>query len=426
MRGKLIYIYYLILLVLMMTWTSVDSAPPMPIRLGYLALVILPGLRNNNALLIAAITLFWSVSVNGYAYSYMPTMNYLYALVAIVCLILHKKQQAIFNKNDYIFLVVFFVYFTFVNFLTSMDVYDISYAFLVLCLFPLLSGDIDKESVDLFTYVFMLITIVLSFYSLTTQTLFAGQYGTFEGIERSGWADPNYLAMIVGMGSLVGFYNMLSWGNLNWIVRILSATAFLIALPAMLLIASRGSFVCLLGGIAVLVFSTRIKTGYKFLAVLASAIFLIYLYQNSYFDLMEARLQADDGTGSNRTLIWEHKLEFFFGEGNIINYLFGFGQYDGIRAGNTNVGGFHNDYVAFLVCYGAIGFIMFMRWLTLPFFRVNRQSPLRFLVYAGVLYLALACMTLEPIDIGMFVYPAFWLFLSMISRVSYNECSDSD
>jgi len=420
MKDKLIYIYYLVLVVLMMTWTSVDTAPPMPVRLVYMALVVLPGLYNNKAWLVAALTCFWSISVNGYAYSYMPTMNYLYALLALVCLFFHKRPQSVFRSSDYIFLVGFLLYFTIENFITSVEVYDISYAFFVLCLFPVMMDEVDDDAVVLFETVFMVITIVLSFYSLTTQNLFAGRYGTFDGVERSGWADPNYLAMIVGMGSLVGFSKILKWGENNRLLNIISIAAFLIALPAMLLIASRGAFVCLIGGIAVLIMSSGTKTIYKLLLVAISIGFLIYLYNNSYFDLMEARMEADDGTGSNRSLIWAHKIQYY-GEGNVLNYLFGYGFFDGIRAGSSSAGGFHNDYIAFLVCYGAVGLILFLRWLFLPLARLNKQSSSRFMVYACFVYLAFASLTLEPISGGNFPFLAFWFYMIILSKRSNYE-----
>lgn len=403
----------------MMSWTNLDSAPPMMLRLGFLGAVLYPAYKDYS-LLPVALVCFWSLAVNGYAYSYMPTMTYLYAYVVVVFYFFqrNKEYRCLLVFWEWRFYMMFLIYIVLIDVITNSTIEPLTYSFVILCMFPLYIRKIDDRIINMFSIVFMVVTIVLSYYSLTTQEQFAGEYGNFEGIERSGWTDPNYLAMVVGMGALEGFYNVLSRQQRGkWYVY-LGMIAFLISIPAMLLIASRGAFICLLGGLAILLFFSNTQKRYKLLCVFAAICFIVYLYSNSYFDLMDARMEEDDGTGSNRTLIWTKKILYFAQEGNIFNYFFGLGANEGLTLGTSKRWGFHNDYVSFLVCYGVVGLFMFLYFLLCPVLRANKLSESRFHVYANVLYVALASFTLEPISFGIFYYYAFLFYTLLIAMFS--------
>lgn len=421
MSDKYLYIYYSVLLFIMMSWTNLDAAPPMLLRLTFLGAVLYPGIKDKSLVPIGIIC-FWSLAVNGYAYSYMPTMTYLYTYVLIgFYLFFNKKNSKVpVVYWEWRFNIIASFYILLIDIITNSAIEPIAYSLIILCVLPLYINKIEDRHLNLFSIVFMVVTIVLSFYSLTTQEQFSGSYGEFEGIERSGWMDPNYLAMVVGMGALEGFYNIISRDKKGAIYIILGVGAFLIAIPAMLLVASRGAFTCLLGGISILIIFSNTHKKYKFLCILIAIGFVIYLYSNSYFDLMEARMEEDDGTGSNRTLIWNNKIMYFLHEGNVFNYLFGFGGFGGLTLGTGQIHGFHNDYIAFLVCYGIVGFLMFFYFLICSILKVNKSAGERFHVYANVFYVALASLTLEPIFFGNFHYYAF-LFYTLLIAINSNK-----
>ena len=76
-KGKYIICYYAVLLLIMMSWTDYNSFPSMIFRIVFLLAVIVPGYLDRDCTLPAAITCFWGIAVNGYAYSYMPTQEFL-------------------------------------------------------------------------------------------------------------------------------------------------------------------------------------------------------------------------------------------------------------------------------------------------------------------------------------------------------------
>lgn len=406
----------------MMSWTNVNAAPPTVFRFVFMGAVLYPAVKERS-LFPPALVCFWSLAVNGYAYSYMPTMTYLYAFVAIVfCFIQSKKYESAPHVFwEWRFYIIFLIYLVLIDLITNSTVEPLTYAFIILCAFPLYIREINDIVLKRFSIVFMIISIVLSYYSISTQEQFAGAYGDFEGIERSGWTDPNYLAMVLGMGALEGFSNLIYRDKKNIGIVILGAISFLISIPAMLLVASRGAFTCLLGGLFILVFFTKTPKKYKLIYFIIASCFIAYLYSNSYFDLMEARIEEDDGTGSNRTLIWSKKVNYYIHEGNIFNYIFGFGGFGGLTLGTASKHGFHNDFVAFLVCYGFIGFLMFIYFVICPIIKVNKYSEDRYKVYANIFYIILSSCTLEPMLFGIFHHYAF-LFYTFLLAMHSKKC----
>ena len=83
-KGKYIICYYAVLLLIMMSWTDYNSFPSMIFRIVFLLAVIVPGYLDRDCTLPAAITCFWGIAVNGYAYSYMPTQEFLYVGILMI------------------------------------------------------------------------------------------------------------------------------------------------------------------------------------------------------------------------------------------------------------------------------------------------------------------------------------------------------
>lgn len=403
-------------MLVMMSWTDYNSFPSMILRIVFLIAVMVPGFFDKDCVLPAAITCFWGVAVNGYAYSYMPTQVYLYVgllLVSMVIINRYDKKSMMFR--GYLLPVCLFLFVTLRNLIQTTSIEEITWGLLIFILFPYFIPDKGNDNEKKMSWAFMVMTIVLSFYSLTTQELFAaGAAGAIA--ERSAWTDPNYLSMIVGMGAVIGFRNILRIRNIDRFTTVLSLTSFFMAVPAMLLLVSRGGLLCLCGGIAVLILFSKIKTSYKIGMIAFIVIFVIILYTNDFFTMLEERLNGE-ATGSNNERVWilQNRLTAF-SKGSPFYWLVGYGLQDGLKLGLPFPMGSHNDYVAFLAEYGVIGLVMFLGMLSLPFYNMKHGTKVLGEVCAYTFYLLLASLTLEPFAFGRWVYYVFLLFIIIIVR----------
>lgn len=418
-RGKYLVIYYAVLLLVMMSWTDYNSFPPMMLRIFYLLAVFAPGLLDKNGLVPAALTCFWGIAVNGYAYSYMPTQVFLYVGMLVLSLFLiHRYDKPSMVFRGYLFPVVFCLYVSARNIMETTSVENLTWALLLFVIFPLFMSDRDDTNERKMSWAFMVMTSVLSFYCFTTQELFAGQYGIAgtETASRSGWTDPNYLSMVVGMGAVIGFRNLLRIRMVDRTTGILSMVAFFMAVPAMLLLVSRGGLLCLCGSIATLMAFSDIKKRYKLGAISFIVVFLVILYTNDFLTMLEDRMESGGG-GSNDERLWilQHRFEAFF-DSTPLYWLFGYGMENGMHLGLPYKMGSHNDYVSFMAEYGLVGLVMFLGILALPFYNMKKNSKVWADVMAYTVYIFLACLTLEPFAFGVWVYYIFLLFIIVVVR----------
>ena len=102
------------------------------------------------------------------------------------------------------------------------------------------------------------------------------------------------------------------------------------------------------------------------------------------------------------------KLKYFFDNSSLLQFIFGLGYDGGLRAGFSYERAFHNDFIAFLVEYGLIGFILFV---TLIFYPIKRVLLKDKAVLGCVVFIIVNCMTLEPFSLGMFIYYFFLLYI---------------
>lgn len=75
--------YYLILLLVLVTWTDSKNLPPMSLRVIFMCVVILPLLIKKSMLLPEVFFTFVVISASSYAVSYMP-VDGLYVLITIL------------------------------------------------------------------------------------------------------------------------------------------------------------------------------------------------------------------------------------------------------------------------------------------------------------------------------------------------------
>lgn len=429
MRPRRLLLYYLMLILIMASWTNVVASPPMPVRILFLIAVLYPGLNDVRGLIVAALTCFWSIASTGYAYSYMPTMPYIYVVALSVALWMfwdrHKQITSKLLGGDNTLVFFFLIYVWLNDAYTESSMGYTAYTLLTMTMLVPFVPVVNKRTVTYFSMAFMTITIVLSYYLITTRDIFSfGSTGYTPELDRIGWTDQNYLGMVVGMGATVAITCLMHARLYRKIFLTYCIISIVLCVPVMLMLGSRGALMCLLASIILQLMFTKTKRKWKFLMVVAGIVFTIYLYTNDYFDLMEARLEADDGTGSNRFLIWDRKIKEFFTDNSFFDLIFGAGKDRGIgfggRTGMENIG-FHNDFLGFLICYGVVGLVFFEAMLFRPLFKCHRDTPYRVAIWGNLMYMFIGSMTLEPFLMDMFPLYAFLFYTLLLTKVKKED-----
>ena len=245
---------------------------------------------------------------------------------------------------------------------------------------------------------------------------FLESYNVIDKLERSGWTDPNYLSCIIGMGVITSLILLMRESTYHIMYKIFYVLTIGLSIISQVLMASRGGLLCVSVSVVVLLLFANIKFRYKLLLLIAIFSFVVFLYTNNYFELLVYRIEHDTGDGSGRLDIWKLKLHEFFSEGNIGDWIFGLGHSSAFKLGYGESGfGFHNDYLAILCGYGLFGLMAFLYFLfILPFKHIKARSVI---VFSMIVYLALACMTLEPMSAGRFPYIAFYALILIYAKV---------
>lgn len=421
---KFLLIYYFSLLALLLLWPSTTVSPAMPLRLAYMFAVLFPAaIGNRKGLLPVVITCFWGVASNGDRYSYMPTTEYLYLIVVIAFVLLswnvYKTRYLQLNKHTFDWPLLLYV--LLINLLTSVTVETISVTFLVVLLFPFLLDNTDKTIVEKFSLAYLVISIAISLYTFKSisQIRMMAIMGNDSSL-RTNWVDPNYMAMQIGMGAVVGVVNCIKFNRLDSLEKVMSLSAIITSVPAILMTGSRGAFLALAVAMIIAIFFSKVQFRYKFLACTFMAILIGVFYSGGYFDLLLNRIADDDGTGSGRTTIWARKLECF-ANGNVLNYFFGLGNRKGYILGYNVQTNFHNEYLAFFVCYGLVGLVLFLRYLFTPYISAKKGSIKRREIIIFTSYILFCLLTLEPFNMGIVTFFAFIFYLSLLSKYSYEE-----
>ena len=416
------YIYYTLLLLLLASRQTSMTAPSMVLRLAFMAAAIVPTIMDKKLCYPAIITMFYTITLDGFGYSYMPTTFSLYLTITLAITLLFISRNTITNTIPH-FILLFAVYIFLIDLLFSTNnqqdgaiVQRTFFCFVLLACFFIMSNRSIDSTLSQLPLCFSVTTIVLSIAFLTHRE----QFVTMEtgDIERSGWTDPNYFGMVLGMGAVVGMIKMFSreLKKLSVVEQIVYIAAVVLSIPAMTLNASRGAMLSVACSFVVLVFYSKVKWGMKFILTIGTVLVIIYLYKNQYFDLLEYRIMEDEGTGSGRTEIWIAKLSAFT-SGNPLKMIFGYGHIGGSIISGSHIG-FHNDYIGFLVDYGIIGFSLLLYMLLYPIRLIPKGSLEMPSVIVLIVFLATCFLTLEPLLTGIIAYFSFYMYALLLAKNS--------
>lgn len=426
-QKRYIYIYYALLLLLLASRQTATTDPPMVLRLAFMAAAIVPSLLVKEMCYPAILTMFYTISLDGFAYSYMPSTLSLYVIITLVITVFFSR----FIKAGTIpiFLLLFALY-TFVIDLIfgvagngSAFFQSTFYCFVLMaCFLILCNRDIDSVLSQL-PLCFAVTTVVLSIAFLTHRDQFVIQ--EIGDMERTGWADPNYFGVALGMGTIVGMIKMFNgeWKSLTVFEKAVYIAAVILSVPALALNASRGAMLSVAVGFVVLLLFSKAKLGYKIVFTFVAAFAVFYLYNNQYFDMLEYRIMNDEGTGSGRTEIWKAKLSAF-SEGNLINMFFGYGHVGGANISGKHIG-FHNDFIGFLVDYGVIGLFFLLYMLYYPIRILPKGSLKKPSIIVLIVFLAMSFVTLEPLLTGIMGYFTFYMYALLLAKnTKQNTCQE--
>ena len=422
MKNKvIIYFYYALLLLLLASRQSATAEPPFLLRILFLGLVVFPTVYIKHLSFPAIITMFYTISLDGFAYSYMPYTLWIYVVLTI--LITFTKTCNTHQRVVPYIWVIFTVYISVIDFIlgtVSLGAplfQNIFFCLILICCFLRLSIN-QKETISQLFISFATITIVLSLAFLTHREQFI--INTIDGMDRAGWTDPNYFGMAIGMGSICSLIKIFDsgWKQINIIEKLLFLSAIFLSLPTLALNASRGAALSVVLCFIVLLLCSKVRLKFKLITFILTLFSVIYLYYNQYFALMEYRILNDDGTGSERTLIWASKL-IEFSRGNLLQMIFGYSHYGGLNITGSSVG-FHNDYIGFLVDYGVIGIVLLVSVMLYPIIITPKSSPHRLYVFVIILYLLVCFLTLEPFLTGILSYFVFYMLALLIATSEKN------
>ena len=411
-----IIIYYLILLGVLFSWTSVSAAPPMWARIGFLIAVITPSFVIDIPLMFAYLV-FFTITSYGATYSYMPVSLFLYAIIAFLFYVFKTRLTGNSHLTIPRSIFVLFIFSFLVNLIANGTIKNITWSLsIILLLAPLLKNN-EKAVLNAFSLSFQTVSLALSIMFIVIGDRYTHAYNYQSGLEISNWIDPNYFSCVIGMGAMISLCEIFT-SSTKPLKKVLDGVIIGFSLYTMVSVASRGGILAFVVGFVILFMFSKANRVYKMLILIVSAIFIWWMYTSSIFELLAYRIAEDDKGGNGRLMIWELKLVAFFNESHYFNYFFGIGYDNTIALGTAVKKGIHNDYIAFLIEYGLIGLSLFLAILSAPI-RYLKEKQRFSQVLSLTLYLATCIFTLEPLTLGIMCFYLFYTYIYYYSQ--YDE-----
>ena len=233
------------------------------------------------------------------------------------------------------------------------------------------------------------------------------------GESRSGWFDPNYFGTVLGMGSVAALIELYHKGNKSSFLKVLYIITFIVSILALIKIASRGALIALLFATLVILFKSKMKLHFKLIICFTSVIFIYYLYNNDYMNIIVYRLE-NQGLETGRIDIWKDKLSAFSNLG-IVNIIFGVGNRGVVDLGSERIS-MHNDFLSCLVQYGLLGFVIFIVLLFKPIFILFKYGNRLLFTLTATIYLVTSLFTLNPMTGGQTPYYLFVAYIYFLAK----------
>lgn len=408
LSNKRYIIYYIFLLLVIMLWSGTQKVvPPLPVRFAFLFAAILPVWKEPVAV-ISSILAFYSLSVFGLT-CLMPTEYEFYLILFITLALMHSSRKIISIEMPTVVLCILMIESLFVGLYNDGEINRLTYGLIIVLIACRIADCKEYTSIKYFKSAFIAIGVALSLMQILYWNNFSSSYIN-EDFERSGWTDPNYYGMIIGLGAVCLMGEVIN-NRLKGVRLYLTLAGIILNVVAILMNASRGTILAVVVYYCIMfLFSQRSKK-IKFVVLLFSFVIIFFLYSYNYFDFVIYRFQADESFGSHRGDIWLVKYNEF-NSLNFINQLFGLGFTGGLHLGSYVAS--HNDYVSFLIDYGYVGFLMNLLLWIYPLWKLPKKSQAYPVVLSSIAYMATCGFTLEILTTGTLIFWFFYLYILLV------------
>lgn len=390
------------------------SLPPAYVRFAYLLVMIAPLILWVPSWTPIVLTLFVTISQNGFAPSFMPSNEWFFIVIILAILLFRYNKDHIPTRPLLILLVI---YSFAVNTLTGGTSEEIYQPLLCVFLFAFIVPQNNSDLPHLFSYAFIVASLAISILFFFYGDAFTVQVGDEE---RAYWSDPNYLGCQIGMGFTAGLIELFIVKKRTWIEYVIIIATLILSFIVLFRIASRGAIVAIAIPFLLLTLFSKVKVLYKVIIAIVLCYLLYFVYTNGIMNAIIFRL-TNEGTletAGSRITIWSTKLKSFFStDTNFLKLLFGYGNLGGQQLGYSSIRGFHNDFLAFLVEFGFIGFIAFI----ILMFKPLKEKNNRIIVMSASMYLVACCMGLEPLSHGILPFYAFLFYIYLWSKSPDNS-----
>lgn len=400
-------IFFLLLAILQALWTNESSFPPTAARLLMISACFIP-LFFKVEYVSFAFVLFSILRGNlSTAYSYLPDINSvgIYILFVLILFIFHYPKistRLIPLGPIYLFLLFYWFIVDLFN-----GVFGGSYP--TLLFLSLLIGAFCKtrRAFHLMSLGFIFASLILSVYYFCMFDKFLADWGG-DGLARSGWKDPNYFSTTLAYGYIISMFYILGYlkSDLLWLKNKFSLylTPFVI-LAAIILLASRGTFISVLLSTIILLLCSKVYFKWKLCFILLLIISSSLFFYLGYFDTLFFRL-VDEGnmdSGGSRTFIWQNLIAAYQEQGALLR-IFGGGDHHHIALINEHV---HNELLTILSDYGIVGVCIYLCYLLKVSISALRNKSM--VLFIALFFYVLTTLSLSPFSyINSFLY-VIWM-----------------
>jgi len=403
------HIWYILLVGIYLLFAFRSMSAPMPLRFLYVFLWIFPGLKEREWLPGAISIPYIILNYCGGMGDLLPSHTDFYILIGIlICLFVpYSYHQSKIPKSIFLFLF----YTTFINLIIDINgvfMPIVWSSILLICSFYLYKS--TEKSKNCLSFQLICLCFVLSICFIFLRQNFDAYSVELSDLEetRTGWMDPNYFGTVLGMGAVCAIVEVRK-SSYNVIFRMLYIAVVIAAIIALFLNASRGALLAFAASLVCILLFSKVKLYKKIFSILVIVGFLIYLYNNAYMDILEYRLQNDELTGS-RMDIWIRKMNSFFSDYDLMNWIFGVGNTEVEYLGNwqTSV---HNDFISCFIQYGIIGLTIYVALIFYPIIRLYSIRKTCLDTLTATIYLIVSLLSLNPITGGQYPYFFFLLYI---------------
>lgn len=409
-------LYYGVIIALLLFWS--DGNIPGALRYPFALLPFLPAILVDRRWFWPSFIMTLTVFNNMPGHQFIFNKYFYLAIIAIVAIYHTIRERQIISPLEFLPFALCVAYMSAIDNASGDDLTNNQYWWLCLCalliLRPIRQDAVHATATDRYTiygaYAFIMTSIIVSIIYALNFSTYAEKYSLTSEVMRSFYIDPNYQGGAIGMGVVFAIYLLLNNKAQTLWVSLMCIVGIIVPIMVLFTLASRGAILAVVVASVLLVITSKTKTHVKLGFMLLGFLMVAYIYSKHYMDLLLVRMQEDSmETGSHRIDIWASKLNAFTRDNNMLHWLFGIGRMNSLTLGefkNTFTGAaFHNQYLAMLVNYGIVGFCGFIYLMILPIVKAVKSK--RVIVSILMLYLAVICVTLEPLTNA---FPAFYLF----------------